>query len=224
MHTVAAGSLAPDHTAVVPDAEVFRSLLERSGLCLARLDLQLRVVEANDDFVAQFGHSRATLLGRSFYELLHPGVHGPMRKQFDRLVEGRRERFVEHLAGIGPRHAVFTGDITGIAVHDAHGDLVQFVVVVNPEKGEQPNAVVVDRNRILTELDARILEGIATGESTVRLASRLFLSRQGVEYHVGTMLKKLKAPNRAALVSRAYSLGVLSVASWPPRVSADYIK
>lgn len=227
MYTVAPGSLAEDHVngaTVVPDADVFRSLLELSGLCLARLDLGLRVVEANDDFVTQFGHSRSSLLGRSFYELLHPGVHGPMRKQFDRLVEGRRQRFVEHLAGIGPRHAVFTGDITGIAVHDAHGDLVQFVVVVNPEKGEQPNAVVVDRNRILTELDARILEGIATGESTVRLASRLFLSRQGVEYHVGTMLKKLKAPNRAALVSRAYSLGVLSVASWPPRVSADYIK
>lgn len=224
MHTVVPETFALDRADVVSDAVVFRSLLERSGLCLARLDLQFRVVEANDDFVSQFGHSRETLLGRSFYELLHPGVHGTMRKQFDRLVSGRRQRFVEYLAGIGARRAAFTGDITGIVVHDSHGDIAQFVVVVNPDKGEQPNAVSVDRNRILTELDARILEGIATGESTVRLASRLFLSRQGVEYHVGTMLKKLKAPNRAALVSRAYSLGVLSVASWPPRVSPDYIK
>ncbi|USX53983.1 PAS domain-containing protein [Lentzea sp. HUAS12] len=223
MRTVAAGTPALDAT-TVPDADVFRSLLERSGLCLARLDLQFRVVEANDDFVTQFGHSRESLLGRGFFELLHPGVHGPVRKQFDRLADGRRHRFVEYLVGIGPRQTVFSADITGVVVHDSNGELVQFVVVVNPEKGEQPNAVSVDRNRILTELDARILEGIATGESTVRLASRLFLSRQGVEYHVGTMLKKLKAPNRAALVSRAYSLGVLSVASWPPRVSKDYIK
>jgi PAS domain S-box-containing protein len=230
MHTVAAGTLAYDHSDAgtrdngVADIDVFRSLLERSGLCLASLDLNLRVVEANDDFVAQFGHSRDTLRGRSFYELLHPGVHGPMRRQFERLLDGRRHRFVEHLAGVGPRDAVFTGDVTGIAVHAPSGELALIVVVVNPEKNDDANAVVVDRNRILTELDARILEGIATGESTVRLASRLFLSRQGVEYHVGTMLKKLKAPNRAALVSRAYSLGVLSVASWPPKVSPDYVK
>ncbi|GAA4060362.1 PAS domain-containing protein [Streptomyces shaanxiensis] len=204
--------------------DVFRTLLDRSGLLLASLDPQMCVVEANEEFVDQFGCDRETLVGSSFYDLLHPGVHAPMRKQFQRLLEGRRERFVEHLAGIGPRQAVFTGDITGIAVHAACGELVGFVVVVNPEEAVQANAVVVDRTRILSEIDARILEGIASGESTICLASRLFLSRQGVEYHVGTMLKKLKAPNRAALVSRAYSLGVLSVGKWPPKVSPDYVK
>lgn len=230
MRTAAAGFLAigqppgPATATDVPDVDVFRSLLERSGLLLASLDLQLAVVEANDEFVEQFGCSRQTLAGSSFYELLHPGVHAPMRKQFQRLLDGRRERFVEHLAGIGPRQTVFTGEITGIAVHSQCGELVGFVVVVTPEQAEQANTVVVDRKRILSEIDARILEGIASGESTVCLASRLFLSRQGVEYHVGTMLKKLKAPNRAALVSRAYSLGVLRVGSWPPKVSPDFVK
>ncbi|WP_042410819.1 LuxR C-terminal-related transcriptional regulator [Streptacidiphilus carbonis] len=77
---------------------------------------------------------------------------------------------------------------------------------------------------LLTSLDARILEGIATGASTVQLATRLFLSRQGVEYRVALMLRRLDAPNRAALVSRAHSAGILSVGSWPPRVLPEFVR
>ena len=203
----------------VADEHVFRSLLEHAGLCVASLDLGLRVVEANDDFVASFGDPR----GRSFFELLHPATHAPLRGQFERLLDGRRNRFVRRLAGIGPRGSVFPGDLTGIAVRGSAGQLALILIVVQPEKSEAP-AALLDRTRILTELDARILEGIAAGESTARLASRLFLSRQGVEYHVATMLKKLKAPNRVALISKAYSLGALSIASWPPKVSPDFVK
>jgi PAS domain S-box-containing protein len=230
MRTVAADCRTPAHLPgeglgnFVADLDVFRSLLERSGLCLANLNLRMCVTEANDDFMKCFGVSRVDLVGRSVYDVLHPGVRSSIRRQFERLLDGRRHRFVEHLVGIGPRQTAFTGEITGVAVHGTSGELEQFAVVVNPEKSDQPTSVVVDRSCILSELDARILEGIATGESTVRLASRLYLSRQGVEYHVGTMLKKLKAPNRAALVSRAYSLGLLGVGAWPPRVSPEFVK
>ncbi|MGO4760878.1 LuxR C-terminal-related transcriptional regulator, partial [Streptomyces sp. 2MCAF27] len=54
--------------------------------------------------------------------------------------------------------------------------------------------------------------------------SKLYLSRQGIEYHVSSMLRKLKAPNRAALVSRAYSAGMLTVGTWPARVLPDFVK
>ncbi|MBC3839806.1 LuxR family transcriptional regulator [Streptacidiphilus sp. 4-A2] len=75
----------------------------------------------------------------------------------------------------------------------------------------------------LTVLGACILEGVAAGCSTAELAAALYLSRQGVEYHIGLMLRQFQVPNRAALVSRAYSLGVLGVGSWPPRVVADCV-
>ncbi|SFS65690.1 LuxR C-terminal-related transcriptional regulator [Saccharopolyspora flava] len=209
----------------IADADVFQSLLERSGLHLASLDLQLRITQANDAFVDQFGRSRESVVGRNFCELLHPGVREPISRNFERLLDGRSQRFSECFVGVGADQTAFTGDITGVAVRGASsGELTQFVVLLSPEKLNKANVVVADRKRVLSELNARILEGIATGESTVRLASRLFLSRQGVEYHVGAMLKKLKAPNRAALVSRAYSLGLLSVGSWPPRVPRDYVK
>ncbi|MFJ3823645.1 helix-turn-helix transcriptional regulator, partial [Streptomyces nodosus] len=38
------------------------------------------------------------------------------------------------------------------------------------------------------------------------------------------LLRKLRVPNRAALVSRAYSMGVLKVGVWPPKVVQDFIK
>ncbi|CAM5653199.1 DNA-binding CsgD family transcriptional regulator OS=Streptomyces albaduncus OX=68172 GN=FHS32_002285 PE=4 SV=1 [Streptomyces griseoloalbus] len=38
------------------------------------------------------------------------------------------------------------------------------------------------------------------------------------------MLRKLKAPNRAALVARAHSMGMLTVGQWPPRVLPEFIK
>jgi PAS domain S-box-containing protein len=230
MHTVVADQRASEHPASetsvnhLSDENAFRALLERSGLCVAKLDLNIRVIEADHDFMTSFGLSRDALTGCSFYDLLHPGVRGPIRRQFERLLDGRRHRFVERLVGVGPQQAAFNGEITGVAVRGTSGELAYLAVVVNPEKPGPANSVVVNRTRILTDLDARILEGIASGESTVRMASRLFLSRQGVEYHVGTMLRKLKVTNRAALVSRAYSLGVLSVGAWPPRVLPEFVK
>lgn len=74
-----------------------------------------------------------------------------------------------------------------------------------------------------SEVEARVIEGIAAGEATVPLASRLHLSRQDVEHHVTRLLRKLDVRSRAALVSRAYSLGVLEAGTWPPRAVADLV-
>ncbi|MFE7121163.1 LuxR C-terminal-related transcriptional regulator [Streptomyces sp. NPDC057654] len=75
----------------------------------------------------------------------------------------------------------------------------------------------------LTALDACILEGIAVGTSTVELAASLYLSRKGVEYRIGLMLRQFKVPNRVALVSRAHSIGMLTVGAWPPRVPKSFV-
>jgi len=38
------------------------------------------------------------------------------------------------------------------------------------------------------------------------------------------MLRQFQVPNRVALVSRAHTLGVLGIESWPPRVAADFVE
>ncbi|QKW18556.1 LuxR family transcriptional regulator [Kitasatospora sp. NA04385] len=78
--------------------------------------------------------------------------------------------------------------------------------------------------RRLAAVDVRILEGVAVGTPTVRLAASLHLSRQGVEYRIGLMMRRFQAANRTALISRAHSLGVLSVGAWPPRVLPEFLE
>jgi PAS domain S-box-containing protein len=207
----------------VPQIDVARSLFEWSGICMACLDPALRLVEANADFYRQFGHSAADVAGRPFADLLHPGAREQVRRQFAKLTDAHRTRFVDNIVGIGPRDSVFSAELTAIATHGGNGQLSTIVVLVKPDKSHG-GAMVARPNKVLTNLDARILEGVAAGASTIQLATKLYLSRQGIEYRVGAMLRKMNAPNRAALVSRAYSMGFLSIGCWPPKVLPEYVR
>ena len=48
-------------------------------------------------------------------------------------------------------------------------------------------------------------------------ARKLHLNQQGVEYRVSAMIRRLGVQNRASLISKAYSLGVMELGQWPPR-------
>ncbi|MBL1097388.1 LuxR C-terminal-related transcriptional regulator [Streptomyces coffeae] len=77
--------------------------------------------------------------------------------------------------------------------------------------------------RFLTDPDARIIEGIAVGLSTLTLASRLHFSPKYVDYRISRLMRRLHAPNRTALVARAFSLGMLDATNWPPKVVEDFV-
>ncbi|MFE5741498.1 helix-turn-helix transcriptional regulator [Streptomyces celluloflavus] len=191
---------------------------------MACLDPALTIQQANQEFFRQFGATSAEVCGRSFRDLVHPSVRQPLMRQFSRLVEGKRHRFVTHMVAVRQEDSAFASPLTAVAVRGGTSDVSSILVLMPPTQISEDGGVVAHRKKILTEIDARILEGIAAGLSTVPLAARLYLSRQGVEYHVTGLLRKLKVPNRAALVSRAYSMGVLTVGIWPPKVVQEYIK
>ncbi|QXE39596.1 PAS domain-containing protein [Streptomyces sp. GMY02] len=191
---------------------------------MASLDPALTIQQANQEFFRRFGDSSSDLCGRSFRELVHPSVQQPLMRQFSRLVEGKRQRFASHVVALGPEDSAFAGTLTAAAVSGESPDVAAILVLMRSSQDSADAGVLTSQKKILTEIDARILEGIAAGLSTIPLASRLYLSRQGVEYHVTGLLRKLRVPNRAALVSRAYSMGVLNVGTWPPKVVEDFIK
>lgn len=197
---------------------------DQPGLCMASLDPALTIQQANEEFFRRFGDSSAGVCGRSFRDLVHPSVQQPLMRQFSRLVEGKRQRFASHVVAVGPEDSAFAGTLTAAAVSGETPDVAAILVLMRSSEGSGDAGVLTNQKKILTEIDARILEGIAAGLSTIPLASRLYLSRQGVEYHVTGLLRKLRVPNRAALVSRAYSMGVLNVGTWPPKVVEDFIK
>lgn len=225
--SVLADSARPTPQELGCDQTEYADLLrqfDQPGVCVVCLDPSLTVQQANLEFFRQFEDSSTDVWGRDFCDLVHPSVQQALRRQFTRLVDGTRHRFAAHAALVGAQGSAFTSALTAVAVREGSSHVASILVVLRPTAGGGEVDMVTNRKKIVTEIEARILEGIAAGLSTVPLASRLYLSRQGVEYHVTRLLRKLRVPNRAALVSRAYSMGVLNVGSWPPKVVEDFVK
>lgn len=215
------------------NAKLFQSLFRQSGICIAILNTGLRIVEMNSDFSWRFGDSPSVLRGRHFPELLHPADVLQLEAQLSQVVEGSRARITERATAVRANGSPMPVELTLIGVQEEGAVRVgEIIALVSPTCGspattagdargtedEETNKAVV-----LTAAEAGILEQLATGISTQSLAVRLYLSRQGVEYHIRSLLRKLKVPNRTALVSRAYALGILPTGSWPPRVPPYFV-
>src|ERR1700676_4717293 len=205
-------------------SRTLRSVFDRSGMCMACLDRGIRLIEANADFTRQFGRSHTELDGSCFCDLLHKDVRGKVSQQLTYLLADQYPRVTEPKITFRQRGSdVFSGELTAIAVNGDGGSIDNLMVLVRPEKGTEKCHPVSGRKLLLTDMDARILEGVAAGVTTVKLASMLYLSRGGIEYHVDVLLRRLKVNNRPALVSKAYSMGLL-LQGWPPRVNPGYMK
>jgi PAS domain S-box-containing protein len=204
--------------------QVLKSFFDRSGMCMAKLDSSIRLLEVNSEFSRQFGCQAAELHGSRFCDLLHADVRAQVGRQFTHLVAQQRPRFTEPRVAFHQKDStVFSGELTGFVVRGDGDRIDGLMALVCPAGGGKTDRAPARPHLLLTELDARILEGVAAGISTVRLASDLYLSRGGIEYHVDVMLRRLKVNNRPAMVSKAYSMGLLRP-GWPPRVSPDYLK
>jgi DNA-binding CsgD family transcriptional regulator len=177
------------------------------GAGLAGLGRDLVVRQVNGAFADLFATTPDDVIGTAFCGWFLPAVQETVRRGLAELAPG--DRFDERLVGLGP--SPFLADVTGHTLDD--DGAVCLVLLVRPLRSAEAFAPVR-----LAALDAQILEGLAAGEPAVHIAMRLYLSRQAVDYRIGAMLRKLGAPSRAALVSRAYAAGVLQPAQWPPRV------
>uniref|UniRef100_A0AAU3GRE5 LuxR C-terminal-related transcriptional regulator n=1 Tax=Streptomyces sp. NBC_01401 TaxID=2903854 RepID=A0AAU3GRE5_9ACTN len=74
-----------------------------------------------------------------------------------------------------------------------------------------------------SSIQVRILEGVAAGFTSGRLSRELYLSSKTIDYHIHVMSDKLQAPNRVALVSRAFVLQILRTDAWPPRIAWEAV-
>lgn len=195
----------------------FLSLFDRSSARIAHVDARLRLMESNAGFAEAFGTTPEELTDHALLELLHSSVQQRFARQFVSLTRGERSRFTDR--AMFPVGAGLTGvDLTGIAVVGETGLVESVIVLLESEECGLGSEYPVRTPRPLSKIEAHVLEGVAAGMSTVQLAAHLFLSRGGVEYHVSALMKGLKAANRSSLVAKAYSNGLLSVGTWPPRV------
>lgn len=200
------------------------SLLDSSSMRIAQLNLQLRLIGGNAGFAEVFGLPAEALAGHALVELVHPSVRDKLTRRLLSLAHGERNRFTDTVVTyLGTMTASI--ELTGIAVTNDADRVDSLIILAQPEQADSSAlAYPGDTRRPLSRMDALVLEGVAAGMSTVQLAAKLFLSRGGVEYHVSALMKNLKAANRSELVSKAYSAGLFSVGSWPPRVIPDLVE
>lgn len=204
--------------------DVVLSLFERSGIGLAILDPTLRVRSVNSAFSTQCGRHHDEICERGFAEFLHPSVRQYVLRQFCRLVQGHQARLVSRSITMWFHDTAVSGKLTAFPVEDAADKVKMILVQFTPEETTDDHQALVGSQWKLTPLTAKVLEGVAAGDPTVRLAAKLFLSRQGIEYHVSILLRQFKVPNRTALAAKAYSMGMFSIGCWPPKVLPDYIR
>ncbi|MFI5566928.1 PAS domain-containing protein [Streptomyces sp. NPDC051740] len=190
-----------------------------AATCTAHLSPRdLAVTAAEPEFARPFGLSAEEICGRGLLELLRSPTPGHLREQCAVLPSGRSRRFKQKVTGRDGDGRSFHADITAIAVRQPSGEMVGVVVLL------RRTAEAVTGGPVLSALDAQVLEGVASGDSTVRLASRPYLSRQGIEYRVGQTLRRFDAPDRPALVARAHALGMFAAGQWLPRVLPECVR
>ncbi|OSC62502.1 helix-turn-helix transcriptional regulator, partial [Streptomyces sp. 4F] len=163
-------------------ADVRTDGFDRADAYIACLDPALTIQQVNQEFGRRFGGPTSSLCGRHFCDLIHPSVRPPLMQQFSRMLEGKRQRFLTEVIAVDQQSTASALPLRAMAVQGGHTPDVAAILVVLSGADERSEGAeeMAPRKKLLSEIDARILEGIAAGVSTIPLASRLFLSRQGV--------------------------------------------
>ncbi len=204
--------------------EIFRLMFEQSGLCMATLDRSLCLREANIDFLAQFGRNPHESYGRPFSAFLHPTVRRSVGRDLELLSAGKRDRVGGKFIAVRQDGALLFGELIAVSVVGSLGEVDSILVLVGRTSRVGKAQAMVQRGMLLAPMDAKILEGVAAGMSTGKLATVLHMSRGGVEYRITALLRRFKAVNRTELASKAYSMGLLTADSWPPTVQSAHVQ
>ncbi|MFF3564885.1 LuxR C-terminal-related transcriptional regulator [Streptomyces sp. NPDC002574] len=191
----------------------FLRLLDRSPTptAISRTDGALMI--ANPAFATLWGLGPGQIRQRNLLDLLVPTDEDALLRATEGLRHGRRSRYPVHVAW-DFRGTRGTGRLTVEAVGDevvSPALLLAFLHVDPVPRGEEPMPALTP-----TPQEARILALVASGATSALIARSVGLTADGVNYHLTRLCRVLRVPNRTALVAKAYALGLLRPACWPP--------
>lgn len=200
----------------------YRVLFDQAWLPLARIDTAGRILDGNAALGQLLGRPVRELRGVSGREFLAPGGHGALVEQWRDLIAGQRTRCRGRVLAVRDDRRLIVVEATVWLVRTGDGAPRQAVCSLRPIS-DQPPGDAAPVGLHLSEAEAGALEGLAHGMSNAEIGERLHLSRQGLDYHLAQLRRKLRTRSRGALVARAYSLGILAIARWPPHVERYYV-
>ncbi|MEC3977292.1 LuxR C-terminal-related transcriptional regulator [Amycolatopsis sp. H20-H5] len=182
----------------------FAALLDRTPVPTAVCLSDGTLTDVNPALAGLLGSTPGRLRERNITDLLRPKV----QRDYDRVIEDLRAR--RHASRELPvRWPGGSGELTVHAVADDVWVGLLLTLRPNPVRGGEAPA--------LTDREAEVLRLIAGGATSARVAAELGLTADGVNYHLTRLTDRLGVPNRVALIARAYTLGLLDPAAWPPR-------
>jgi DNA-binding CsgD family transcriptional regulator len=193
------------------------NLLDRSPVATAICNAEGFVLRiANPAFCALVGDGRDRLRRRPMLDIVSPVDTSSVDKLTHALNRGSRTRYPLDVCWTanGSAHA---GHLTVELVDEALLGKLPLLVFLHAEhKGPAPDPALD-----LDPVACRILTLVAGGATTTVIARAIGLTVDGVNYHLRQLFRQLDAPNRTALVARAYFLGLLDARTWPPAATSD---
>lgn len=187
--------------AVPIDDQQLKPVMERLGVPAYALDVRGMIRWLNQAAIALVGDIR----GRPFSNVIAPQDVSRLRQQFARKVfEGGSSVFDAtvitkegRIAKVGATSTALTrgGEVVGL-----------FGVMVRPAAVEHEPPVAAER---LTPRQLEVLQLLARGTTTDRMAADLHLSRETVRNHIRAVIDRLGARNRLEAVAFARRDGLL---------------
>ncbi|WP_344883870.1 PAS domain-containing protein [Allokutzneria multivorans] len=173
-----------------------------------------RVVDANPAFCALVGARVSELRTMTAQRLTSKG---PWSSAHHDLVSGRVNAARYDKKFLRPDATAVIAAVTAVRVTDPEDGADRVVEFVQPKAADPGH----HNGSTLNDTEASVLCLRAEGLSLLDIAARTGMTRRGVDYHLKALARRLRCPtnNAAALVARAYHLGVLEPRSWPPTVT-----
>jgi PAS domain S-box-containing protein len=202
----------------------FRAFFNAAEIGVLVLDLAATVLDANPTALRLTGRSLHEVRGCGLDVALSAADLERHRPLWNELVAGRRGRYdlTVTLRSSDARQRPARLTVTLVRNRDGAPSTVLCLAV--PMAPETDTAALPTRS-LPSAGEAAVLERLAAGASLQQIATDLGMSRRGVDYRITRLRHKLRADGpggapatSAALIARAYTLGILHPAVWPPRV------
>jgi DNA-binding CsgD family transcriptional regulator len=169
----------------------------------------IRVV--NPAFGEAVGIRRDHLRDRPLFEVVSPIVPTDLAALSDHLLHRRHGRFGLDVKWV-VKGRTRSGHLTAELVDEALiGERPLLIFLHADDQDTAPDAEFA-----LEPMAGNILALVAGGATSAAIARTVGLTVDGVNYHLTQLSRRLNASNRAALVARAYVLGLLDGTAWPP--------
>jgi PAS domain S-box-containing protein len=219
---------ARSRRALVDSEQRYRAIFNSAEICILLLDQFGNIADANPTYVRTTGQALRVVRGRDFNEIALAEDRDENQRLWNDLLAGRRTRYD---LPVSLRHAdgsVLPARLTVTLIRDQVKVVTGLVLAVPTSAQEKKVTVSTTTRAKPTAAEAAVLERLASGMTFQQIADDLKLTRRGVDYRVTKLRHKLRADGAqrvpattAALIARAYALGIIQPGAWPPRIADD---